>query len=134
MNEKQNAIIRELREMAKDLPRGKARKINNYLDYVSMTLRRNTPKVENAMTAADVAGENERLASQAKTIYAYLVAGNTITSDDARRLFGVARLASRICDIERQTGVTPSRRRIPVKNRYGKDVWVNEYWIDREGN
>ena len=48
------------------------------------------------------------------------------------RIFGVARLASRICDIEKQTGITPNRKRIQVTNRHGKEVWVNEYWIEKE--
>lgn len=123
------SLIRELRNEAQTLPAGKKRDVLNKLDRINLQFRKS-----GASTPAtnDVTEEEaERLTSQAMTIYKYLMDGNTLTSMDALRIFGVARLASRICDIEKRTGITPNRRRIPVTNRFGKEVYVNEYWIEQ---
>lgn len=122
-------LIRELRNEAQALPAGKKRDVLNKLDRITIQFRKagaSTPAT-NTVTEEDA----ERLTSQAMTIYKYLMDGNTLTSMDALRIFGVARLASRICDIEKRTGITPNRRRIPVTNRFGKEVYVNEYWIEQ---
>lgn len=122
-------LIRELRNEAQTLPAGKKRDVLNKLDRINLQFRKagaSTPAT-NDVTEEDA----ERLTSQAMTIYKYLMDGNTLTSMDALRIFGVARLASRICDIEKRTGITPNRRRIPVTNRFGKEVYVNEYWIEQ---
>lgn len=123
------SLVRELRNEAQSLPAGKKRDVLNKLDRITIQFRKSgasTPAT-NDVTEEDA----ERLTSQAMTIYKYLMDGNTITSMDALRIFGVARLASRICDIEKRTGITPNRRRIPVTNRFGKEVYVNEYWIEQ---
>lgn len=123
------SLVRELRNEAKSLPAGKKRDVLNKLDRITIQFRKagaSTPAT-NDVTEEDA----ERLTSQAMTIYKYLMDGNTLTSMDALRIFGVARLASRICDIEKRTGITPNRRRIPVTNRFGKEVYVNEYWIEQ---
>lgn len=123
------SLIRELRNEAHSLPAGKKRDVLNKLDRITLQFRKagaSTPAT-NDVTEDDA----ERLTSQAMTIYKYLMDGNTLTSMDALRIFGVARLASRICDIEKRTGITPNRRRIPVTNRFGKEVYVNEYWIEQ---
>lgn len=122
-------LIRELRNEAQTLPAGKKRDVFNKLDRITIQFRRagaSTPATD-TVTEEDA----ERLTSQAMTIYNYLMQGHTLTSMDALRIFGVARLASRICDIEKRTGITPNRRRIPVTNRFGKEVYVNEYWIEQ---
>lgn len=122
-------LIRELRNEAQTLPAGKKRDVLNKLDRITIQFRRagaSTPATD-TVTEEDA----ERLTSQAMTIYNYLMQGHTLTSMDALRIFGVARLASRICDIEKRTGITPNRRRIPVTNRFGKEVYVNEYWIEQ---
>lgn len=134
-NENLYALVREVRKAANALPAGKKRDVNNKLDRIIYHLTRTkvakTPEPQ--MVAGPSLFEEERhFASQTKTIYNYLMEGHRITSNDAQRIFGCARLASRICDIERQMGVTASRKRIPVTNRHGKEVWVNEYWIDME--
>ena len=123
------SLVRELRNEAQSLPAGKKRDVLNKLDRITIQFRNagsSTPAT-NDVTEEDA----ERLTSQAMTIYKYLMDGNTLTSMDALRIFGVARLASRICDIEKRTGITPNRRRIPVTNRFGKEVYVNEYWIEK---
>ena len=123
------SLVRELRNEAQSLPAGKKRDVLNKLDRITLQFRKagaSTPAT-NDVTEDDA----ERLTSQAMTIYKYLMDGNTLTSMDALRIFGVARLASRICDIEKRTGITPNRRRIPVTNRFGKEVYVNEYWIEQ---
>lgn len=123
------SLVRELRNEAQSLPAGKKRDVLNKLDRITLQFHKagaSTPAT-NDVTEEDA----ERLTSQAMTIYKYLMDGNTLTSMDALRIFGVARLASRICDIEKRTGITPNRRRIPVTNRFGKEVYVNEYWIEK---
>ncbi len=122
-------LIRELRNEAQTLPAGKKRDVLNKLDRITIQFRRagaSTPATD-TVTEEDA----ERLTSQAMTIYNYLMQGHTLTSMDALRIFGVARLASRICDIEKKTGITPNRKRIQVTNRFGKEVYVNEYWIEQ---
>jgi len=130
--EKNIAILDEICKMARQLPMGPQNAIVNRCNAVKLRMKKGlAPKATPSTIQADE--ENaEIFASQTKTIYNYLLAGNTLTSLDALRIFGVARLASRICDIERQTGVTANRKRIQVTNRYGKEVWVNEYWIEQE--
>lgn len=126
-NEKINAIIRELRKSADNLPDGKRRDINNKLDRISIALRSNADRAEDE----DPAREYER---QKMQVYHYLMDGNTITSLEAIRKFGITRLSAVIFNIGKMTGKAPARRMIPVTNRYGKTVRVAEYWIDQEGN
>ena len=123
------SLVRELRNEAQSLPAGKKRDVLNKLDRITLQFRRAGATAPSTDTVTEE--EAERLTSQAMTIYKYLMDGNTLTSMDALRIFGVARLASRICDIEKRTGITPNRRRIPVTNRFGKEVYVNEYWIEQ---
>ena len=123
------SLIRELRNEAQTLPAGKKRDVLNKLDRITLHFR--SDKAKTVATDTVTEDDAERLTSQAMTIYKYLMDGNTLTSMDALRIFGVARLASRICDIEKRTGITPNRRRIPVTNRFGKEVYVNEYWIEK---
>ena len=122
-------LIRELRNEAQTLPAGKKRDVLHKLDRITLHFR--SDKAKTVATDTVTEDDAERLTSQAMTIYKYLMDGNTLTSMDALRIFGVARLASRICDIEKRTGITPNRRRIPVTNRFGKEVYVNEYWIEQ---
>ena len=123
------SLIRELRNEAQSLPAGKKRDVLSKLDRITLHFR--SDKAKTVATDTVTEEDAERLTSQAMTIYKYLMDGNTLTSNEAQRLFGVARLASRICDIEKRTGITPNRRRIPVTNRFGKEVYVNEYWIEK---
>lgn len=122
-------LIRELRNEAQTLPAGKKRDVLNKLERIQLHFR----KAGASTPATDTVTEEEaeRFTSQAMTIYNYLMQGHTLTSMDALRIFGVARLASRICDIEKKTGITPNRKRIQVTNRFGKEVYVNEYWIEQ---
>ena len=123
------SLIRELRNEAQTLPAGKKRDVLSKLDRITLQFRRAGATAPSTDTVTEE--DAERLTSQAMTIYKYLMDGNTLTSMDALRIFGVARLASRICDIEKRTGITPNRRRIPVTNRFGNEVYVNEYWIEQ---
>lgn len=68
-------------------------------------------------------------ASQSRRILTYLKEGNTITAREARLLFGCDRLAARIADIEKILGYPPDRRRIPVKNRDDKQVYICQYYL-----
>lgn len=122
-----NALIRELRKSADTLPDGKRRDINNKLDRISIALRSHADRAEDE----DTAREYER---QKMQVYHYLLDGNTITSLEAIRKFGITRLSAVIFNIGKMTGKAPSRRMIPVTNRYGKTVRVAEYWIDKETN
>ena len=72
----------------------------------------------------------ERGASQTQRIYEYLLAGNRITSLEALRKFGCMRLASRVCDIKKQMGVSLKRQQICVgTDESGYAVYVMQYWI-----
>jgi hypothetical protein len=75
----------------------------------------------------------ETSSSQARQILAYMQAGHSINPLEALRLFGCFRLGARIKDIEAIIGRSPSRRKIQVKNRGGKAVWVCEYWLEENG-
>lgn len=73
--------------------------------------------------------------SQNQAILQYLKEGNKITSLKAYELFGCTRLPSRVVDIEQILGYPLPRKRIKVPNRFGKEVWVMEYWfVDRTVN
>ena len=122
-NDKIKALIRELRRSAETLTPGKKRDVNNKLDRISSALR-NAP---DPVDEVDPAIEFER---QRQTVYNYLMEGHTITSLEAIQKWGITRLSARIMDIEKMTGKAPNRRSIPVRNRYGKTVYVTEYWIE----
>ena len=126
-DEKILALIRELRKSAATLPDGKRRDINNKLDRIHLALR-NAPDLDET---PDPELEHER---QKMVVYRYLLDGHTITSLEAIQKFGITRLSAVIFNIEKMTGKAPSRRMIPVSNRYGKTVRVAEYWIDPENN
>lgn len=121
-NEKINALVRELRKSAENLTPGRRRDVNNKLDRIARHLRNVT---EDA--APEV--EYER---QAQTLLNWLLAGNTITSLEAIKKWGITRLSARIMDVEKMTGKAPNRRRINVKNRNGRTVSVCEYWMGEE--
>lgn len=127
-NEVNFAILNEIRKMARNLPGGYARAISNRCDRVQMLMSKGrefkNPVPEN---------EAEHFDTQAKRAYAYMLAGNTLTSLEALRLFGIISFPRRIKDIEKMTGNAPKRERIQVVNKYGKTVSVNKYWIEKEG-
>ena len=125
-NEKINSIIRELRRSAETLTPGKRRDVNNKLDRILSALR-NAPVVEDEEVDPSIEFERQR-----QTVYNHLMAGNSLTSLEAIKKFGITRLSARIMDIEKMTGKAPNRRRIKVKNRNGRTVSVCEYWIDQE--
>ena len=126
-NDKIQALIRELRQSAASLPDGKRRDINNKLDRIHLALR-NAPD-RDEIPAPDLEHERQKM-----VVYRYLLEGNTITSMEAIKKFGITRLSAVIFNIGKMTGKAPSRRMIPVSNRYGKTVRVAEYWIDPETN
>lgn len=128
--EKINAIVRELRKSAENLPGGKRRDINNKLDKIVLALRKSEDR--DVMTHEDVVNNTSEFASQRRAIQAYLMEGHTLTTEDARKMFGASRLPNRIMEIEKLIGKAPSRRRITVKNRFGRNVSVCEYWIEKD--
>lgn len=65
--------------------------------------------------------------SQQEMILDYLLDGKRLTAKKAMDLFGCFGLADRINDLNRNLVV--QRRQKPVKNRYGKVIYVTEYWI-----
>lgn len=71
-------------------------------------------------------------ASQVSRILAYMREGHTITSLEAIEKFGATRLSAVIMDIEKRIGYKPLRKRVKVKNRFGKDVYVAKYWLSNE--
>lgn len=71
-------------------------------------------------------------ASQSQRILAYMLEGNRINPIQALDQFGSFRLGARIADIEKIIGYPPERRRVKVKNREGKEVYVAEYWLEKQ--
>ena len=72
----------------------------------------------------------ENSASQTRQILAYMQEGHRITGLQALNLFGVLSFTRRICDVQAIIGYPPRRERIQVTNRYGKKIWVNQYWLE----
>jgi hypothetical protein len=136
ISEKQAAILRELREAAKDLTPGKRRDVLNKLDRVELLLRRGKsapvpePKPAPRPVVDEGPGGQPHFESQAKAVLAYMREGHTITSLEALQLFGIISFPRRILDIEKLTGTAPKRKRIQVVNRAGKKVYVNRYWLE----
>lgn len=132
-NERNIAILSAIRKMARELPGGYARAIANRCDKVQLLMIKGREFKETpAPPKSQTVDESMLLEDQRMTIYNYLLAGNTITSLQAIKLFGITRLSARIMDIEKMTGKAPNRRRIVVTNRNGRNVSVCEYWIDSE--
>ena len=129
--EQMNALMRELREMANGLPVGQRRDVNNKLGRIEHYFRR--ANIEPSEPVSDPVDEAVLFERQRQTVYNHMMSGHTITSLQAIRLYGITRLSARIMDIEKAYGITPSRRRITVTNRNGRNVSVCEYWIDQEG-
>ena len=122
MNKDQmNALIRELRKEAENLTPGKKRDVNNKLNRIYNHLR----NVANEDDSPAVEYDRQKM-----IVYRYLMEGHTITSLEAIEKFGITRLSAVIFNIEKMTGKAPNRRSIPVRNRYGKTVYVTEYWIE----
>ena len=69
-------------------------------------------------------------ASQVSKVLSYMLEGHTITPLEALDKFGAMRLSAIIMDIEKRIGYPPLRKRVKVKNRFGKDVYVAMYWLD----
>ena len=127
MNYERNyAILNEIRKMARELPGGYARAISNRCDKVQimMNRKRGNPQPE----AEDEVVHRQQI----QQVYAWMLAGNTITSLQAFNMFGATRLSAIIFNIGKMTGRAPSRRRITVPNRQGRLVSVCEYWIEQE--
>ena len=57
----------------------------------------------------------------------------SITSDEAKELYGVARLASRINDLRAQ-GVEIATETVTGKNRYGRKTRYARYRLAEEGD
>ena len=64
--------------------------------------------------------------NQQQRILDYMKAHGGITTLEAMKDLGVARLASRIWDI-RRSGIEVDNERVTVKNRYGEDCSVVRY-------
>lgn len=74
----------------------------------------------------------EVFASQVSKILSYMLEGHTITPLEALDKFGSMRLSAVIKQIEKRIGYPPLRKRVKVKNRFGKDVYVAMYWLDAD--
>lgn len=68
------------------------------------------------------------LNKQTQRVYEYLAAGNKIDPLKSWQEVGVYRLASRITDLK-QAGHNIGKGWKTVKNRFGDDVKVREYWL-----
>ena len=133
-NENISAILRELRKATNDLPAGKRNEVINKLNRVEFILKRRNNANLSVPSVSDPVDESIEFERQRMTVYNWMLAGNTITSLQAIKMWGITRLSARIKDIEKMTGIAPNRRRITVQNRNGRNVSVCEYYLDREDN
>ena len=133
-NENISAILRELRKATNDLPAGKRNEVINKLNRVEFILKRKNIANISVPSVSDPVDESIEFERQRMTVYNWMLAGNTITSLQAIKMWGITRLSARIKDIEKMTGIAPNRRRITVQNRNGRNVSVCEYYLDREEN
>ena len=133
-NENISAILRELRKATNDLPAGKRNEVINKLNRVEFILKRKNIANISVPSVSDPVDESIEFERQRMTVYNWMLAGNTITSLQAIKMWGITRLSARIKDIEKMTGIAPNRRRITVQNRNGRNVSVCEYYLDREDN
>ena len=69
-----------------------------------------------------------KTAPQTERIYTHILAYGSITADDADKLYGCKRLASRICDLKRK-GYDIGKVLELGKNRYGEDVRYARYFL-----
>jgi len=67
-------------------------------------------------------------ASQCVEVLRYLKSGARITSGEAIQRWGITRLAARVYEL-RQRGEPIESRKIQVRNRNGRNVWVEVYWL-----
>ena len=72
------------------------------------------------------------IGEQNHAVFEHMMTIGPITSNEALDLYGIARLASRICDLEKEYGVDVSRKFVPVMKRNGKWTKVKQYWIENK--
>lgn len=126
-----NALIREIRNAANELPAGKRRDVNNKLERIELAFKK-ANIYPSAPSTSDTVDEDLVRQNQRRIVYNYLLDGHTITSLQAFKMFGITRLSAVIFDIGKMTGKDPERKRITVQNRNGKNVSVCQYWIEAE--
>ena len=68
--------------------------------------------------------------TQCEELLDYLKKGKTITSDEAKDLFGIGRCASRIHDLLK-AGWDIKKEGITVKNRHGRDCHIIRYSLEK---
>ena len=69
--------------------------------------------------------------TQNEKILGYLQTHDMITPLEAQNYFGIMRLASRICDLQK-IGYRFERQSVRVKNRYGDIVTVTGYKLKEQ--
>lgn len=126
ISEKNNAILSEIRRLARELPSGQRDAIINKCNRVQLFMDRAARKDQDV----DPSEETAVHGTQRQIILKWMLDGNTITSEQAFKKFGITRLSAVIFDIEKLYGKAPSRRFISVPTRYGKNVRVCEYWME----
>tara|TARA_R110000803_G_scaffold210829_1_gene284064 strand:+ start:8179 stop:8391 length:213 start_codon:yes stop_codon:yes gene_type:complete len=69
--------------------------------------------------------------SQLSDVLEYMQTKGSITSMDAIEMFGATRMSAIIYDIKKK-GYNVESPLIPVKNRYGKTVYVSSYSLEKK--
>lgn len=128
-NEKTNAILSEIRKLARELPSGQRDAIINRCNRVQLLAERYRKDQD-----VDPSEESALHGTQRQIILNWMLDGHTITSEQAFKKFGITRLSAVIFDIEKITGTAPARRFISVPTRYGKNVRVCEYWMEQDNS
>jgi len=129
-----SALLRELMKATEDLPAGKRNEVINKLNRVGIILKRSMTDNIAVPSTSDPVDESLEFERQRMTVYNWMLAGHSITSLQAIKMWGITRLSARIKDIEKMTGIAPNRRRITVTNRNGRNVSVCEYYLEQEAN
>lgn len=71
-----------------------------------------------------------RISTQNIRVLNHLQSGRTITQDEAKDLYGVARLSARIWDIRHKMGYEVESKTIVVKNKYGDACNIAQYRME----
>lgn len=76
-------------------------------------------------------GANKKITQEDRILKYLKTHKRGITQEQAKNLFGVARLSGRIFDLKEAGHIIDSDR-IKVKNRYGEEVYVAQYHLIKE--
>lgn len=75
--------------------------------------------------------ERHQRPKQSDRLIQYLRTHRTITSREAMEFLGIERLAARVSELRSQ-GVAIKSRTIRVKNMFGEECRISQYWLEED--